>query len=113
VSSQHYTPPEVVRQGECNNATKNGGKKAESIVYNLGGVDSFQLKYNTKTYPDNIIIFDGNGEIFRSGCVGTKGWETRQINKSAYSSQIRIDIYPNCDGKNRTTRWHLKVICPK
>ncbi len=116
VSSQQqpvYVPPVNVKKGKCNNAHKAGGNKPQRFEFDLGGISSFEFKYNTINAKDRIIIFEGNRRIFDSKCVGTGGWKTVQISKNPNSRQILIDVQPRCDGKKSNTRWYLKVVCPK
>jgi predicted nucleic acid-binding Zn-ribbon protein len=105
-------PPSVVRTGKCNSVSKNGGNKAERFVFDLYGVSEFIFEYETYDIKDRVLILEENHIIFDSGCIGTHGWKKQYIHKQPYSSQIYIDIQPNCANSHSTTKWKIKLNCP-
>ncbi len=109
------TAPPVVadRTVQCNNTTQQGAEIAERVAVELGvRSGSFGFRYETFTFPDRMRVEYEGRTLFDTGCVGTNGERSRTISFSGSSSQVVIDVAPNCDGRNRSTGWNFTVVCP-
>lgn len=72
---------------------------------------SLKFQYETYSVKDRIIVVYENKNIFDSGCVGTNGLVSTTVSFSGLSSEIRVDVEPNCRGTTGTA-WDFITGCP-
>lgn len=105
--------PPVVKYGTCNDVRKAGANNPERHVIDLGTKGrKFLFEFETYTEEDMIIVSQGGRTLFNSGCVGTKGRRVVQLKKGMFSSEIVVDVRPNCNN-GTSTQWEFMVHCPK
>lgn len=104
-------PFEVVAQ--CSTTQNQGGDTPDTRTIELGKIaGSFDFKYDTYTVKDRMIVKYQGTTLFDSGCVGTNGLTTKTLNYSGASSQISVQVIPNCAGTTGTG-WEYQVSCPR
>jgi hypothetical protein len=94
--------------------------------YNTGGSDGFKgtislghanasavLFYNTLVIPDNVIVYVGGQEVWRSGCASTQGWLQQSIfGDNTPLGNATIEVMTNCGDVNQNeTQWAFEVHC--
>jgi hypothetical protein len=97
----------------CNNETVKGADTPVTRRYRMQGKisGSFQFVYQTNGIPDRMRIYQGDVQIFDSGCLGTGGKRNVTVTFTSYSDEIRVDVEPNCTG-TLGTAWYFRVGCP-
>ena len=99
---------EVVAQ--CSATQNAGGDTPDTRTIELGKTaGSFAFSYETYTQEDRIIVKYGASTLFDTGCVGANG--TKTLSYSGTSSQITVQVIPNCKGGTGTA-WNYTVSCP-
>jgi hypothetical protein len=102
----------TVSHSTCNELKEAGTDAAETHIVDLGqGWGSFNFEYQTFTQKDRIEIWHGGTKVFDSGCAGTSSWTNQQVTLSGFGNQIKVIVYPNCEGGSGT-QWEFKVHCP-
>jgi hypothetical protein len=102
----------TVSHSNCNELKEAGTDAAETHIVNLGqGWGSFRFDYQTFTQKDRIEIWHGGTRVFDSGCTGTANWMNQQVMLSGFGTEIKVIVYPNCEG-GTGTQWEFKVNCP-
>lgn len=103
---------ELERIAACNDIVKEGYDEPETIVVELGqSSGTFQFEYETYSIKDRITITYEGRVIYDSGCVGTNGIVTEFISYSGNSTNVVINVEPNCEGTIGTA-WYFVVYCP-
>lgn len=99
----------------CDGQQVAGADTPVSRRYDMGfEAASFKFVYNTYIIKDRIKVWNDQTLVFDSGCVGTA--ETKKLQYSSNSAEIRVDVEPNCactdpDGCTGTA-WDFIVECP-
>ncbi|UCF93039.1 MAG: BACON domain-containing protein, partial [Desulfobacterales bacterium] len=70
---------------------------------------TFQFDYDTFSGEDRIVVRYQNVVLFDTGCVENS--DTVFLTYSGTSTQITVEVEPNCFGSNDTS-WNYKVHCP-
>lgn len=111
----------------CNTTISSGGPAGETRTIALGRTSgTFTVSFETRWYPDRIIVTYEGLEILRSPCFKTWtihpvtqvvtadiGPQLFDVSYAGSSTQITVTVEPNCDaGFNNTTWWQYKVSCP-
>lgn len=95
---------------QCSTRQEAGDDEKETHTYNMGtSTGSFQFEYYTRTQRDRIVITQGGSTIHDTGCVGERKEVTVTLNGT--SSNITVDVYPNCNGGTGTL-WDYTISCP-
>ena len=99
---------EVIAQ--CS-ATQNAGNDTpDTRTIELGKTSgSFNFTYQTFAQEDQILVRYQGTTLFDTGCVGATG--SVQLNFSGTSTQITVQVIPNCKGGTGTA-WNYSVGCP-
>ncbi|CAJ0925752.1 unnamed protein product, partial [Mesorhabditis belari] len=97
----------------CDGQQVAGENTPISRVYNMGSTEATNLQFVYETYevPDKVTVYYEGKVIFDSGCLGTKGARTAPLSYSGKSSEIRVDVTPNCLG-TEDTGWYFILQCP-
>jgi IPT/TIG domain/Bacterial pre-peptidase C-terminal domain/Repeat of unknown function (DUF5648) len=99
---------EVVAQ--CSTTQNAGGDTPDTRTIELGKTSgSFAFAYQTYTQKDRIVVRYMGSTLFDTGCVGANG--TKTLSFSGTSSQITVQVIPNCSGGTGTA-WNYTVSCP-
>jgi len=94
----------------CNAEQVAGADTPESRRIDLGkSSGSFVFDWNTYTQQDQILIWYEGNVIFDSGCIGSYG--SPSVSFGGTSTEIRVDVIPNCAGGSGTA-WDFTVNCP-
>lgn len=103
--------PQNQHQGQCNTKYGSGANAPEQYTFNMGiSFGTVTINYDTYTIKDRIHVYAGGLKVLDTGCVGTSGSKSFQLN----GSQIRVIVDPGCDPSNSTgTRWNFTVTCPQ
>jgi hypothetical protein len=97
----------------CNNITLPGGDKPETITVNMGKTSgTFVFDYETRSIADQLKVQYQGSVLFDTGCVGTNGTRSVTIPYNGSSSQITVQVIPNCKGNTTDTYWVFTVHCP-
>ena len=109
--SAPYVKPENSYSWQCNELRDNGGNEPEQ--YTITAPNSFsggyQYYYNHINEPDRARIYFNGRLVLDTQCVG--GSKTEDLNIRG-GGQVRVVIDPSCKGKNSSTAWDFKLICP-
>ncbi len=96
---------------ECETTAYAGSNKSEKFIVEIGNSQgAFDLSYQAYTAKDQIVIKYEDNVIYDTGCVGGK--ETVSVNYSGNSSEVTVEVFPNCDGTS-STKWNFTVGCPE
>ena len=98
---------------QCSPVTRRGVGTGANFLFDMGqSSGTFRIDYDTQFVKDEIIVTDENDTrtLFRSGCVGTQGFVSRNISFS--TRKVHIYAVPNCDGSTNTTVWDVRANCP-
>jgi hypothetical protein len=100
---------------QCNDTQESGGDEVPPpFTIEMGqSSGTFLFTYETRTYPDRIIVSYEGVEKFNTDCVGTQGTRSMEIDYSGSSTQITVEVEPNCDGTTTGTYWEFTVYCPE
>ncbi len=111
VGQEPTSPPDVVKDGTCDALTRAGSNAAERHRFNMVGKTQLSLTYETFTAEDNVRVLNAAEQLlWQSGCVGTDGNAIKVINLSPGTTEIFIDIHPNCAG-DTSTKWNFTASC--
>jgi hypothetical protein len=90
-----------------------GGDAPDSRFFDMGRTSAtFRFDYDTQSIPDRIqIVYEGH-VIFDSTCLGTNGTTTAHPSFSGSTTQIQVNVTPNCSGPTSGTAWSYQVYCP-
>ncbi|MBI2883655.1 MAG: hypothetical protein HYY11_07110 [Candidatus Methylomirabilis oxyfera] len=102
----------VVKTAKCSEVQNAGGDAPDTRLIDLGKPGgTFQFDYETFVQEDQIIVSYEGKPIFNSGCVGTDGMKTVGLSYAGTSTQISVQVNPNCKGGTGTA-WQYTVHCP-
>lgn len=96
---------------QCKDIAKAGGNKPEIFDVNIGNSREIVLNFETYSAKDVIIAEYEEKEVFNSGCIGTSGWKKVYVNTNGFTTKATIKVWPNCKGKQPSTRWKFYVDC--
>jgi Tfp pilus assembly protein PilF len=101
----------VTPTGQCNSQQIAGGDTADQRNIEMGqNAGSFNFDYETYSIRDQIIVsYEGN-QLFDTGCVGASN--SVALSYSGTSTQIRVEVIPNCSGGTSGTAWNYTASCP-
>lgn len=105
------TGDDLTPSGQCNEQQIAGGDIADQRNIEMGqNAGSFNFAYQTFSIRDQITVsYEGN-QLFDTGCVGAAN--SVSLTFSGSSSQIRVEVIPNCDGDTSGTAWNYTASCP-
>ena len=93
----------------CGTDQIDGGNAADTRQIEMGSTSgTFDFTYQTYSIRDRMIVRYQNSVLFDTGCVGASG--TVPLTFSGTSSQISVEVIPNCAGTTGTD-WYYKVDC--
>jgi hypothetical protein len=97
----------------CNATQIAGGDTPDTRTIDLGKpAGTFVFTYDTQSVKDQMIVRYQGATLFDSGCVGTNGNRTTSLTYSGTSTQISVQVVPNCAGGTSGTVWSYSVSCP-
>src|SRR5581483_2542220 len=97
--------------GRCDEQQVAGGDTADTRNIELGKTSgTATLDYNTFSIKDRIIVSYQGSVLFDTGCVGTSA--SQPINFAGSSTQLTVEVMPNCEGGTTGTAWQYTVHCP-
>ena len=101
---------------KCDGQQVSGADTPVTRRYDMGTNSAeFRFKYETYFITDRIKVWNDATLLLDTGCVGQK--RTIIIKYAGTSSNIRVDVEPNCDCRSSSgctgTRWYFVVHCPK
>jgi TolB-like protein len=101
----------VTPTGQCNEQQIAGGDTADQRNIEMGQTSgSFNFAYETYSIRDQIIVsYEGN-QLFDTGCVGASN--NVSLTFSGNSTQVRVQVIPNCSGDTSGTAWNYTASCP-
>ncbi len=96
---------------DCNTASEAGTNPPQTITINIGAhIGVAQFRYEMFDVADRMIIEYGGRTIADTGCVSGAG--TLNLNLTGYSTQVIIQVQPNCQGSTNT-KWNFTLSCPR
>jgi len=111
------SPPSVTTTtqpscGVCNDQQVAGGDTPDTRVIELGqSSGTSQFDFDTFTIPDEIIVTYEGRVLLDTGCVGTSG--SMSLTYSGSSTQMTVEVRPNCQGGTSGTAWQYTLHCPR
>jgi hypothetical protein len=94
----------------CSPFSHSGGDVGDTQVVEMGKTPAtFQFDWATFSVKDRVVISHDGTTLFDSGCVGSSGSQT--LNYSGGSTQVRVQVFANCEGDTGTA-WEYTVHCP-
>lgn len=97
---------------QCSTAQTAGGDVPDTRTIDLGkSGGTFVFTYDTQSVKDQMIVRYQGTTLFDSGCVGTNGDKTVPLTYGGTSTQITVQVVPNCEGGSGTA-WSYSVSCP-
>lgn len=97
----------------CNAKQVAGNDTPDTRVIDLGkSSGQTTLTYDTYTVADRIVVKYEGVVKFDSFCVGTNGPWVKTINYSGESSEMTVEVKPNCFGTTGTG-WNFSLSCPE
>jgi hypothetical protein len=98
---------------QCSTAQTAGGDVPDTRTIDLGKPGgTFVFTYDTQSVKDQMIVRYQGTTLFDSGCVGTLGDKTVSLTYGGTSTQISVQVVPNCAGGTSGTAWSYSVSCP-
>ena len=93
-------------------ATQNaGGDTPDTRTIELGKTSgTFVFTYDTYSIKDQILVKYLGSTLFDTGCVGASG--SKSITYAGSSTQISVQVNPNCETGTTGTAWQYSVSCP-
>lgn len=110
------TPTPAPRAIACDQLVKVGRNivipRQDQYVAEMGKTSgTFQLRYETYTEPDRIVIEYEGETLYDTGCVGSSG--TKSLTYEGNSTTVDITVYSRCDFVGPScTDWDFTVHCP-
>jgi hypothetical protein len=109
-SKSNGLPFEIVAQ--CSATQNQGADTPDTRSVELGKTSgTFNFLYQTFDVKDQMLVRYDGATLFDTGCVGTGTTKTKSISYSGKSSQISVQVIPNCAGTT-STGWQYTVTCP-
>ncbi|XP_055349665.1 uncharacterized protein LOC129596416 [Paramacrobiotus metropolitanus] len=113
--SQCDTDPNSACATSCSTCdaggTVDGADTPVTRRYNVGTTSgSFKFYYKTFNIKDRVAVIYENHIIHDTGCVGEE--QTVTVTFSGQSSEVRVDVEPNCAGTTGTA-WNFRLACPE
>ena len=103
-------PGQVV---QCNDLTLAGGDTPETHTVELNQTSgTFNFQYETYGIADRMLVKYQGNILYDSGCVTTVSTVSQTISYSGTSTQVTVEIQPNCSGTTTGTAWTFTVTCP-
>lgn len=100
---------EVIAQ--CSATQNAGGDTPDTRTIELGKpAGTFNFSYQTYSIKDQILVRYEGVTLLDTGCVGTSA--TKALTYSGTSTQITVQVNPNCSGPTTGTAWNYTVSCP-
>jgi hypothetical protein len=94
----------------CSPFSHSGGDVGDTQVVEMGQTPAtFQFDWATFSVKDRVVISHDGATLFDSGCVGGSGSE--MLDYSGGSTQVRVQVFANCEGDTGTA-WEYTVHCP-
>ncbi|MGH7900005.1 MAG: hypothetical protein ACREQQ_18765 [Candidatus Binatia bacterium] len=104
------TPTPTAGTIACGTTTVSGGDTPESRIIELGTTSgTFGFSWEMFAVQDQMQVSYEGQPIFDTGCVSDSGQSS--LTFSGSSTQIRVDVMPNCAG-GTSTAWEFTVTCP-
>lgn len=104
---------ENVGQAQCETVIKSGGNTPDTYIVELEETSgTFTLEYNTLEVKDQILVSYEGITLRDTLCVGTEGNEIETISYNGSSTQVMVQVVPNCEGEEDGTRWNYTIHCP-
>ena len=101
-----------VGQAQCETFIKSGQNKPSTYIVELGRTSgSFTLEYDTYRIKDRILVSYEGRTLYDTGCVGTSGNKTKTISYYGYSTQVTVQVLPDCMNAGNTD-WEYTIHCP-
>ena len=106
-------PPGPGQVVQCNDLTIAGGDTPETHTVELNQTSgTFNFLYETYGIADRMIVKYQGNTLYDSGCVTTVSTVSQTISYSGTSTQVIVEIQPNCSGTTTGTAWTFTVTCP-
>lgn len=98
---------------QCSSTQNAGGDTPDTRTIELGKpAGTFDFSYETYSQQDQILVKYQGNTIFDTGCLGTNGTKTKTLTYNGSTTQIVVQVIPNCKGGSGTA-WNYTVACPK
>jgi hypothetical protein len=98
--------------GICNDEQVAGGDTPDTRDIMLGrSSGTSQFDFDTFSIPDQIIVTYEGRVLLDTGCVGTSG--SRSLTYSGSSTEMKVEVRPNCQGGTSGTQWQYTLHCPQ
>jgi hypothetical protein len=109
-----FQNPAGTTSSACQARSLRGGDVATAATLDLGRpAGSFLFTYDTGAQSADRILVRYEGHVlFDTGCVRTSRPETRSLGYTGSSSQISVQVMPNCQGGTGST-WAVDVACAR
>jgi hypothetical protein len=105
--------PAETQYAACNTTQVAGGDTPETRTIQMGVASgTFKFDYETYSIKDQMLVKYQGATLFDTGCVGTNGKQTTNINFSGTSTLVTVEVNPNCGGPAAGTAWEFTVFCP-
>jgi hypothetical protein len=106
----HEATGKYIRIRECNEEQVSGGDEPDSRYIEMGQYSgTFDFYYETYDMKDHIIVSYEGEQLLDTGCIGDTGTVT--LSFSGSSTQVLVEVIPNCENVNPGTGWDYVVGC--
>lgn len=114
IAKTWFLPDLVIKKTGCGNTSISGADQGVTEYINMqGSVGTFAFNYETYGVKDRMQVYHGQSLLFDSGCVGTYGEKSENIELTAQQSVsnfVKVVVTPDCDGGSGTA-WYFSVAC--
>jgi PKD repeat protein len=104
---------ESVGQAQCETVIKSGSNIPDTYMVELGNTSgTFTFEYDTWEVKDQILVSYEGITLRDTLCVGTEGNKREKISYNGSSTQVMVQVRPNCEGEDEETKWDYTIRCP-
>jgi hypothetical protein len=104
--------PSVAAISPCSTQQFAGGDTADTRTLEMGkSSGTFQFSYQTYDIADQMIVTYEGKTLLDTGCVARS--ESVDLRYAGASTQVTVQVKPNCSGASNHTEWTFTVGCPR
>ncbi len=97
---------------QCNDQQVAGGDTPDTRLIELGRTSgTFTFDYDTVSIKDRIVVSYQGTTLLDTGCVGES--MSKPLTYSGSSTQIMVQVLPNCETGGTGTIWNYTAHCPQ
>ncbi|MBF0286493.1 MAG: hypothetical protein HQM14_01630 [SAR324 cluster bacterium] len=112
-TSSDFPADAPVTSGQCDDQQGAGYDTPEVRVIEMGkSSGTFTFSYQTYRQEDQMFVLYEGAQLFDTTCLGTGNYLTENITYSGTSTQMTVQIVPNCVSGSGTA-WAFSITCPQ